>query len=127
MECTKCSKELSGKQQRFCSSHCSKLYLKSQYRKRNREKIRAYKKDYKAKNKVFEIRRKGYKKWYVIGDKCRKCGTTENLTVNHIIPLSAGGADIAGNIETLCNRCNILEYHIIVRKALKFYFEHNVN
>ncbi len=73
------------------------------------------------------MRRKGYKKWYLLDPKCRICKTEENLTVNHIIPISAGGKDERANIETLCGRCNTLEYHSIVRKALKFYFDHKCN
>ena len=37
MECKKCSKKLSGKQQSYCSKRCSKLHLKQLYKKRNPE------------------------------------------------------------------------------------------
>lgn len=41
--CRKCGGRLATKRQRFyCSEYCQKLYLKAQYRKRNREKINAY-------------------------------------------------------------------------------------
>jgi len=61
---------------------------------------------------------------YIIREGCRKCGTTENLTLNHIVPLSAGGTDKEENLEVLCQKCNNLEYKEIVKKALEFYFKH---
>lgn len=36
------------------------------------------------------------------GHKCRICGTTENLQVDHIIPVSKGGRTILPNLWTLC-------------------------
>jgi len=36
------------------------------------------------------------------GGKCVECGTTENLTLDHIIPLSDGGTDDADNLTVLC-------------------------
>jgi len=36
------------------------------------------------------------------GGKCAKCGTTENLTLHHIIPLSDGGTDNDDNFMILC-------------------------
>lgn len=38
--------------------------------------------------------------------KCVECGTTQQLTVDHIIPRSRGGLDILANLQTLCERCN---------------------
>jgi hypothetical protein len=37
---------------------------------------------------------------------CLHCGTPENLTVDHIIPLSRGGTNDFGNLQTLCKPCN---------------------
>lgn len=37
---------------------------------------------------------------------CFKCGETENLTVDHVIPLSLGGTNTADNIQPLCSKCN---------------------
>lgn len=40
------------------------------------------------------------------GNACRKCGSTENLVLDHIVALSRGGADAKANIQTLCAPCN---------------------
>ena len=38
--------------------------------------------------------------------RCQKCNGWENLTVDHIIPLIAGGANHLDNYQTLCKSCN---------------------
>jgi hypothetical protein len=40
------------------------------------------------------------------GNCCVYCGTTENLTADHFIPLIKGGPDCLGNIVPCCCRCN---------------------
>lgn len=44
------------------------------------------------------------KKW--IDTKCAYCGTTKNLTLDHIIPVCAGGKATRKNAQTLCGPCN---------------------
>jgi hypothetical protein len=40
------------------------------------------------------------------GRKCLKCGTEDSLSLDHIVPLSAGGTNDDDNLQTLCKRCN---------------------
>lgn len=48
--------------------------------------------------------------WYTILDKyehrCLRCGTTDRITMDHIVPLSRGGEHTADNIQPLCKKCN---------------------
>ena len=37
---------------------------------------------------------------------CRYCGTLDNLTIDHIIPLTKGGNNNANNLQTLCQNCD---------------------
>lgn len=37
---------------------------------------------------------------------CVVCGATEDLTIDHIVPLSKGGLNIIDNVQPLCRRCN---------------------
>lgn len=43
------------------------------------------------------------------GNKCVLCGNTENLSIDHIIPLSKGGSNKDDNLRTLCVDCNQLK------------------
>ncbi|TRZ65985.1 HNH endonuclease [bacterium] len=38
--------------------------------------------------------------------RCQYCGSTQNLTIDHIIPKSKGGDDTWENLVTACIRCN---------------------
>lgn len=41
------------------------------------------------------------------GWKCRDCGRTDDLTVDHIWPYSRGGTNALDNLQTLCKPCNV--------------------
>jgi ribosomal protein S27AE len=44
------------------------------------------------------------------GARCGRCGSTENLQFDHLIPFSKGGSSTdANNIRLLCGRCNRLK------------------
>jgi 5-methylcytosine-specific restriction endonuclease McrA len=38
--------------------------------------------------------------------RCRKCGSSEKLHFDHVIPVSRGGANTVANIQLLCGACN---------------------
>jgi len=40
------------------------------------------------------------------GGRCRKCGSSEKLHFDHVIPVSRGGANSVANIQLLCGACN---------------------
>lgn len=40
------------------------------------------------------------------GTICRRCGSKEELTLDHIIPISKGGTYHPKNLQILCKRCN---------------------
>lgn len=39
-------------------------------------------------------------------NKCSNCGVVDDLTINHIKPLSRGGTNDLDNLKTLCRACN---------------------
>lgn len=42
---------------------------------------------------------------------CTWCGETEDLTADHIVPLSRGGASSPANVQVLCRACNTRRRH----------------
>ncbi len=38
--------------------------------------------------------------------QCVKCGSPDQLSLDHVIPHSLGGSDDEGNLQTLCGTCN---------------------
>ena len=44
--------------------------------------------------------------WERDGRECAYCGSTENLTLDHIVPLAKGGAHSPDNLCVLCKSCN---------------------
>ena len=67
--------------------------LKSSHNRKRRVSIKNYKKIF---NKLLER----YK------FKCVNCESMENLTIDHIQPVSRGGSDDFSNLQILCKPCN---------------------
>jgi len=40
------------------------------------------------------------------GFACLRCGSVDDLSIDHIFPWSLGGSDEPDNLQTLCLRCN---------------------
>ena len=40
------------------------------------------------------------------GNKCLACGGTDNLQIDHIVPVRLGGKNDFNNLQTLCVSCN---------------------
>ena len=40
------------------------------------------------------------------GRACKQCGSTDDLSIDHIVPRSKGGSHDESNLQTLCRRCN---------------------
>jgi 5-methylcytosine-specific restriction endonuclease McrA len=49
------------------------------------------------------VQRKVYKR---DGRRCCNCGSTERLTIDHIVPRSRGGSNALDNLQVLCHDCN---------------------
>lgn len=58
---------------------------------------------------------------------CLRCGSKEDLTIDHVIPLASGGSNRKNNLQTLCYGCNRdkgnttadyrrQEYHTIINR-----------
>lgn len=56
-------------------------------------------------NGVFVVLEKEILKLY--RSECACCGSRENITMDHIIPISRGGTHGIGNLQPLCLTCNL--------------------
>lgn len=55
-------------------------------------------------SKIFLVTKKETLKLY--SQPCISCGSIQNQTIDHIIPISRGGSHSVGNLQTLCRSCN---------------------
>jgi 5-methylcytosine-specific restriction endonuclease McrA len=51
-----------------------------------------------------------------LGARCEDCGTAENLTVDHKVPLNLEGKNDETNIRILCRRCQNRRHGIDKKK-----------
>ncbi len=76
----------------------------------NKKRRERYKKN-KNKLKGSYVKRYGLRLVKRDGRVCKKCGIElirgENMTVDHIIPLSKGGSNMLSNLQLLCDKCNM--------------------
>lgn len=70
---------------------CRKLYDKKKSTAKTRSCISKHRREYILKRD---------------GNNCLCCGSKENLTIDHIVPVSMGGCKRRFNLQTLCGKCN---------------------
>lgn len=58
----------------------------------------------KEANGIYLVSNEFYAQLYA--SPCVMCGTLENITADHIIPISRGGTESEGNLQPLCGTCN---------------------
>lgn len=46
---------------------------------------------------------------------CQACGSTADLTIDHIIPIALGGVHTRNNIQLLCRSCNARKKQEVIR------------
>lgn len=82
------------------------------WNKRNPEKIR----ERARRRRASKARAPGIfttedeRRLYKLYDRCLCCGTAEDLTTDHVIPLVKGGANSLENCQVLCRSCNSKKY-----------------
>lgn len=56
------------------------------------------------------------------GWRCQNpaCGATERLTIDHVVPLSAGGDNSHENKQTLCFLCNQAKGSMLIPRGTPF-------
>jgi 5-methylcytosine-specific restriction endonuclease McrA len=84
----------------------------------NADRIRAAKAAYRAQNRE-RRRRYGRERWRAMGaeirpeliaviraDPCAYCGSSDDVTIDHIDPLVGGGRHVPENLTAACRQCN---------------------
>ena len=85
------------------------LSIERASRDRNKEKQRPKKNERqrlrnRQKTRKFYVSQRELEKLY--SQPCHACGSTEQPSIDHIIPLALGGHHSIGNLWTLCRPCN---------------------
>lgn len=44
--------------------------------------------------------------WETYGTACLACGSPDDPTLDHVVPVSAGGLNVRDNLQPLCRACN---------------------
>lgn len=121
MYCINCKNnidESKTKSQKYCCQRCAKLYLKSLYRKRNRDKIREYNRIYKQSGiRGNPCSSKIIGKFLKRNPTCAKCGTDKNIVIGHIKPRLKGGKNM-DNLISLCKK-----HHYLFDQLLKNFWD----
>jgi 5-methylcytosine-specific restriction endonuclease McrA len=118
--CKPCEKKYQ-KERRHLYAERNERYRK-QWRKDNQEHVREVDREYRANNKeiwaakerrrrakarnnpTFYVSAKELKKLYA--SVCAYCGSEENITLDHVVPIQLGGAHSIGNLLPACGSCN---------------------
>jgi 5-methylcytosine-specific restriction endonuclease McrA len=88
-------------------NHSSKPDVREQFRRieqvRNQPEYNSSNKSYKRREVPFGRRKEIYTR---DGYQCLRCGSKEQLTIDHIVPVAKGGTNDFDNLQTLCRSCN---------------------
>lgn len=87
---------------------------REQWRTRNPDKVKWYRRRDQVRHRTIrkQAKRIPYtaqqlqQRWQEFDNTCAYCGVSENLTVDHFVPLSKGGIDAISNIIPACHSCN---------------------
>lgn len=118
-KCEGASRSVAGKAERYAAY--MKRYLRL-YAQRNREKHNARGREWARKNRDKRnanqrVRRSqggGLGTWGRLrldvfelhGERCLRCGSTERIEIDHVVPVALGGVNKIENLQPLCRTCN---------------------
>lgn len=118
-------KKIAERKKQYCEANREKIVKrKKEYYQANRKQIAEYSKQYRKDNKeackLREQKRRAREanaaghctpeqlqaRFDYHGNRCVYCGSEENLTLEHMVPLSKGGTNWPANLAPACESCN---------------------
>jgi len=60
-------------------------------------------------NGVYKVLKKEIDRMY--NQPCSFCGSSDNIHIDHVVPISRGGRHSVGNIQPLCSACNLQKHN----------------
>ena len=83
--------------------------LAKEWRRNNPDRMRALQSNYRSKKRQADGVLTSEAIRLVLdthGRACLRCGSVENIEIDHVIPLSKGGSNLFENLQPLCKSCN---------------------
>lgn len=103
-KCKICSENLTiddvNNYEDVCFSCCSEMWSKYEKAHSGECNFNAKRKPISEKLKSFILLRDNH---------CLKCGSNDDLTIDHVIPVSIGGDNSHKNLQCLCRKCNSIK------------------
>lgn len=81
----------------------------SDWRKQNKEKVALYaarRKSKKKENGLNDLTAQQVRDLFISHNFCEYCGRLDNLSLEHIVPISRGGQNTLSNVTIACKGCN---------------------
>jgi len=103
--------EINTRKRKYRQEHLESIkYHNKEYKKQHPDIVKNSRRKRRAKMKGAGGRGITATDWQIIitkyGNKCLACGSIENITMDHVIPLAAGGTHDPDNVQPLCKSCN---------------------
>jgi 5-methylcytosine-specific restriction endonuclease McrA len=89
---------------------------KQRWRLANKEKVKAkQRKKYLRQKQGWGVSADALfiKMKHYFGDKCLRCGSSDHLEKDHVVPIALGGVNHITNLQPLCSTCNLLKSNTI--------------
>ena len=121
-ECKQCERTM--KQRYRQANRIKRIEYDKCYRQANPDIARAHRRDRRARKRA----NGGHispAEWRSVlarfNGKCAKCGSPDNIHMDHVVPLAKGGKHSVDNVQPLCATCNLRKHTKIEDYRGKFY------